>query len=40
MEMWSDAAANLVVFAVVALVFVTHGLGMRGATTSQILKGT
>jgi hypothetical protein len=38
--LWTDAAANLVVFAVVALVFVTHGLGMRGATRSQILKGT
>jgi PAT family beta-lactamase induction signal transducer AmpG len=37
--LWTDAAANLVVFAIVALVFVTHGLGMRGATTSQILKG-
>ena len=36
--LWTDAAANLVVFAIVALVFATHGLGIRGAPASQVLK--
>ena len=31
--LWTDAAANLVVFAIVALVFATHGLGIRGTPT-------
>ena len=32
------SSANLVVFAIVALVFATHGLGIRGSPTSQVLK--
>jgi hypothetical protein len=32
----TDAAANLVVFVIVALVFATHGLGIRGAPASQV----
>jgi hypothetical protein len=36
--LWAEAAANLVVFAIVALVFATHGLGIRGSPTSQVLK--
>jgi PAT family beta-lactamase induction signal transducer AmpG len=36
--LWTDAAANLVVFAIVALVFATHGLGIRGSPTSPVLK--
>jgi hypothetical protein len=36
--LWTDAAANLVVFAIVALVFATHGLGIRGSLASKVLK--
>jgi hypothetical protein len=36
--LWTDAAANLVVFALVALVFATHGLGIRGSPTSQVFE--
>ena len=36
--LWTDATANLVVFAIVALVFAAHGLGIRGSPTSQVLK--
>jgi PAT family beta-lactamase induction signal transducer AmpG len=36
--LWTDAAANIVVFAIVALVFATHGLGIRGVPNSQVLK--
>jgi hypothetical protein len=36
--LWTDAAANLVVFAIVALVFATHGLGIRGFLASKVLK--
>jgi hypothetical protein len=36
--LWTDAAANLVVFVIVALVFATHGLGIRGTPTSQVSK--
>ena len=36
--LWTDAAANVVVFAIVALVFATHGLGIRDAPSAQVLK--
>jgi MFS transporter, PAT family, beta-lactamase induction signal transducer AmpG len=36
--LWTDAAANLLVFTIVALVFATHGFGLRGAHRSQALK--
>ena len=32
--LWTDAAANLLVFAVVAAVFLNRGLGMRSAPTT------
>ena len=34
--LWTDAAANFLVFTIVALVFATHGLGIRGVRTSQV----
>jgi predicted MFS family arabinose efflux permease len=34
--LWTDAAANLLVFTIVALVFATHGLGIRGVPASQV----
>ncbi len=36
--LWTDAVPNLLVFTIVALVFVTHRLGMRGTPSSQALK--
>ena len=33
--LWTDAAANLVVFAIVAAVFATHGLGLRTLPASR-----
>jgi hypothetical protein len=37
--LWTDAAANLLVFTIVALVFAaTYGLGLRGTSSSQPLK--
>jgi hypothetical protein len=36
--LWTDAAANLVVFVIVAFVFATHRLGIRGAPTSRSFK--
>ncbi len=33
--LWTDAAANLLVFAVVACVFLTYGLGLRRVSISQ-----
>jgi hypothetical protein len=36
--LWTDAAANLVVFAIVALVFATHGLSIRDAPSAPVLK--
>jgi PAT family beta-lactamase induction signal transducer AmpG len=33
--LWTDAAANFLVFTIVALVFATHGLGIRDVRTSQ-----
>ena len=32
----TDAAANSLIFTIVALVFATHGLGIRGVRTSQV----
>jgi hypothetical protein len=34
--LWTDAAANFLVFTIVVLVFATHGWGMRGVPTSQV----
>lgn len=34
--LWTDAAANFLVFTTVALVFATHGLGIKGVHTSQV----
>lgn len=36
--LWTDAAANLLVFTTVALVFATYGLGLRGTPSSPALK--
>ena len=33
--LWTDATANLVMFAIVAAVFATHGLGLRTLPTSR-----
>jgi PAT family beta-lactamase induction signal transducer AmpG len=33
--LWTDAAANLVVFAIVVLVFVTYGMGLRRSLPAQ-----
>jgi len=33
--LWTDAAANLLVFAVVAAVFATYGLGLRTVPASS-----
>ena len=33
--LWTDAAANLVVFAIVVLVFVTYGIGLRRPLPAQ-----
>jgi MFS transporter, PAT family, beta-lactamase induction signal transducer AmpG len=34
--LWTDAAANFLVFTIVALTFATHGLGIRDVRTSQV----
>ena len=34
--LWTDAAANFLVFTIVALVFATRGLGIQGVRTSQV----
>jgi hypothetical protein len=34
--LWTDAAADFLVFTIVALVFATHGWGIRGVRTSQV----
>jgi MFS family permease len=34
--LWTDAAANFLIFTIVALVFAIHGLGIRGVRTSQV----
>ena len=38
--LWTDAGANLVMFTIVVVVFVGHGLGLRTApiTTQEIAK--
>ncbi len=33
--LWTDAAANLLIFTIVAAVFATHGLGLRTLPASQ-----
>jgi hypothetical protein len=33
--LWTDAAANLLMFAIVAAVFATHGLGLRTVPASN-----
>jgi hypothetical protein len=38
--LWTDAAANLLMFAVVAVVFAACGLGLRRVPASQLADGT
>jgi hypothetical protein len=38
--LWTDAAANLLMFAVVAAVFVVCGLGLKRVPPSQALAST
>jgi hypothetical protein len=33
--LWTDAVANLLVFTIVAAVFVTHGLGLKSVPASN-----
>jgi hypothetical protein len=34
--LWTDAAANLLMFTIVAAVFAVHGLGLRTLPTSNL----
>ncbi len=38
--LWTDAAGNLLVFAVVVAVFLVYGLGLRRVPASQALAGS